>query len=71
MATVQLIHPGYIRDDSRVGSSISLIRDGSAIVVADPAKTAALAAGDYRVELRIDVGLPALLIGETTLKVPK
>lgn len=42
-----------------------------AIVVSDPAKTAALAAGDYRVELRIDVGLPALLIGETTLKVPK
>ena len=36
MTTVQLIHPGYIRDDSRVGSSISLIRDGSAIVVADP-----------------------------------
>jgi len=34
MTTVQLIHPGYIRDDSRVGSSISLIRDGSAIVVA-------------------------------------
>jgi hypothetical protein len=42
-----------------------------AIVVADPEKTAALAAGEYRVELRIDVGLPALLIGETTLKVPK
>ena len=42
-----------------------------AIVVSDPAKTAALAVGDYRVELRIDVGLPALLIGETTLKVPK
>lgn len=41
-----------------------------AIVVADPQKTA-LAAGEYRVELRIDVGLPALLIGETTLKVPK
>jgi len=36
MATVQLIHPGYIRDDSRVGSSISLIRDGPAIIVADP-----------------------------------
>jgi glyoxylase-like metal-dependent hydrolase (beta-lactamase superfamily II) len=36
MTTVSLIHPGYIRDDSRVGSSISLIRDGSAIIVADP-----------------------------------
>jgi glyoxylase-like metal-dependent hydrolase (beta-lactamase superfamily II) len=34
--TVHLIHPGYIRDDSRVGSSISLIRDGDAIIVADP-----------------------------------
>jgi len=36
MATVELIHAGYIRDDSRVGSSISLIRDGDAIVIADP-----------------------------------
>ena len=36
MATVELIHPGYIRERSRVGSSISLIRDGAAIVVADP-----------------------------------
>jgi len=36
MATVELIHAGYIRDDSRVGSSISLIRDGDAIIVADP-----------------------------------
>lgn len=36
MTTVELIHPGYIRDDSRVGSSISLIRDGDAIIVADP-----------------------------------
>ena len=36
MTTVELIHPGYIRDDSRVGSSISLIRDGDAIFVADP-----------------------------------
>ena len=42
-----------------------------AIVVADPEKTAVLAAGEYRVELRIDIGLPALLIGETTLRVPK
>jgi glyoxylase-like metal-dependent hydrolase (beta-lactamase superfamily II) len=37
MATVELIHPGYIREDgTRVGSSISLIRDGDAIVIADP-----------------------------------
>ena len=34
--TVELIHAGYIRDDGHVGSSISLIRDGDAIVVADP-----------------------------------
>ena len=36
MATVELIHPGYIRDGGHVGSSISLIRDGDAIIVADP-----------------------------------
>ena len=42
-----------------------------AMVVADPEKTGAMTAGDYRVEVRIDVGLPALLVGETTLKVPK
>jgi glyoxylase-like metal-dependent hydrolase (beta-lactamase superfamily II) len=36
MTTVELIHAGYINDDSRVGSSISLIRDGDAIIVADP-----------------------------------
>ena len=36
VVTVELIHAGYIRDESRVGSSISLIRDGAAIVVADP-----------------------------------
>lgn len=41
------------------------------IVVVDPDKQALLAAGDYRVELRLDVGLPALLVGETTLKVPR
>ena len=34
--TVDLIHAGYIRDDGHVGSSISLIRDGDAIIVADP-----------------------------------
>jgi P pilus assembly chaperone PapD len=41
------------------------------MVVVDPEKNLTLAAGDYRVELRIDVGLPALLVGETTLKVPR
>lgn len=30
----------------------------------------ALAPGEYRVELRLDVGLPALLVGETTMKIP-
>jgi hypothetical protein len=42
-----------------------------AIAVADPDKPLAIAAGEYRVEVRIDVGLPALLVGETTLRVPK
>ena len=36
MTTVDLIHPGYIREEGHVGSSISLIRDGDAIIVADP-----------------------------------
>ena len=34
----------------------------------DPDKPT-LPAGDYRVEVKIDVGLPALIVGETTLKV--
>jgi len=44
VATVELFHPGYIRDDGRVGSSISLIRDGDAIIVADPGLAASHAA---------------------------
>jgi len=40
-----------------------------AITVVDPEKQATLAPGDYKVEVRIDVGLPALLVGETSLKV--
>ena len=36
MTSVELIHPGYVREGGRVGSSISLIRDGDAIIVADP-----------------------------------
>ena len=27
--------------------------------------------GDYRVEVRLDAGMPALLVGETTLAVPR
>ena len=41
------------------------------MVVVDPEKNLTLSAGEYRVELRIDVGLPALLVGETTLRVPR
>jgi P pilus assembly chaperone PapD len=39
-----------------------------AVTAFDPVKTQ-LPAGDYRVELKIDVGMPALIVGETTLKV--
>jgi hypothetical protein len=42
-----------------------------AMVVVDPEKKQTLAPGDYRVEVRLDVGLPALLVGETTLKVAR
>jgi P pilus assembly chaperone PapD len=41
------------------------------MAVIDPEKKFTLEPGEYRVELRIDVGLPALLVGETTLKVPR
>jgi P pilus assembly chaperone PapD len=40
-----------------------------AITLNEPDKPA-LPAGDYRVEVRIDAGMPAVLVGETTLKVP-
>jgi glyoxylase-like metal-dependent hydrolase (beta-lactamase superfamily II) len=37
MTSVHLIHPGYIRESgSRVGSSVTFIRDGDALIVADP-----------------------------------
>ena len=37
MTTVHLLHAGYIRDEgSRVGSSITLVRDGDSLIVADP-----------------------------------
>lgn len=39
-----------------------------AIPAIDPEKPS-LPAGEYRVEVKIDVGLPALIVGETTLKV--
>ena len=42
-----------------------------AITVIDPEKQPPVAPGEYTVEVRIDVGLPALLVGETTLKVPR
>lgn len=42
-----------------------------AISVVDGAQHAALPAGEYRVELTLDVGLPAVIVGETVLKVPR
>ena len=41
-----------------------------AIVIAETAKTP-LAPGEYKVEVKIDVGLSALIVGETTLKIAK
>ena len=40
-----------------------------AIVALEAAKP--LPAGEYRVEVKIDVGMPALIVGETTLKVAR
>ena len=40
MTSVRLIHAGYVRND-RVGGSIALVRDGAAIIVADPGLVAA------------------------------
>ena len=42
-----------------------------AIVAIDGEKNPALPPGDYRVEVKFDLGLPALVVGETTLKVPR
>ena len=37
MATVHLLHAGYIRDEgTRVGSSITLVRDGECSIITDP-----------------------------------
>lgn len=41
------------------------------VVVALDKAASPLPPGEYRVELKIDVGLPTLLVGETTLKVAK
>jgi len=41
------------------------------IPAVDPARNLLLPAGDYRVEVKLDVGLPAVIVGETTLKVPR
>jgi glyoxylase-like metal-dependent hydrolase (beta-lactamase superfamily II) len=38
--SVHLIHAGYARDDGRVGGSISLVRDGDALIVVDPGMVA-------------------------------
>jgi glyoxylase-like metal-dependent hydrolase (beta-lactamase superfamily II) len=38
-ATHQLLHAGYVRDDG-VASSVSLILDGSAVIVVDPGMVA-------------------------------
>lgn len=40
-----------------------------AIAASEPSKP--LPPGEYRVEVKIDVGMPALIVGETTLKVAK
>jgi hypothetical protein len=41
-----------------------------AVTVIDPSQPP-LPDGEYRVEVKIDAGMPALIVGETTLKVPK
>ena len=42
MATVHVLHSGYLRDDgTRVGASVSLVRDGEALIVVDPGLVAA------------------------------
>ena len=39
-ATVHRLVSGYARDDGRVGSSVTFIRDGDALIVADPGMVA-------------------------------
>ena len=38
--SVHLLHAGYIREGDRVGSSVVLVRDGEALIVADPGMVA-------------------------------
>jgi glyoxylase-like metal-dependent hydrolase (beta-lactamase superfamily II) len=40
VTSVHLLHTGYARDGGRVGSSISLVRDGDAVIVVDPGMVA-------------------------------
>lgn len=40
MTSVHLLHEGYIRSPERVASSIVLVRDGDAVIVADPGMVA-------------------------------
>jgi P pilus assembly chaperone PapD len=42
-----------------------------AITIVDGDKHTPLPPGEYRVELKMDVGLPAVIVGETTLKVAR
>ena len=39
-ASVQLLHPGYVRDDGRVGGTVVLVLDGEARIVVDPGMVA-------------------------------
>jgi glyoxylase-like metal-dependent hydrolase (beta-lactamase superfamily II) len=40
-ATFHLLHPGYVRDEGgTVGSSVSLVADGGAVIVVDPGMVA-------------------------------
>jgi len=40
-ATFEILHVGYVRDEgSSVGSTVSLVRDGAAIIVVDPGMVA-------------------------------
>ena len=38
--SVHLLHAGYVRDGGHVGGSVSLVRDGDALIVADPGMVA-------------------------------
>jgi glyoxylase-like metal-dependent hydrolase (beta-lactamase superfamily II) len=42
--SVHLLHAGYVRGGGRVGSSVTLVRDGDALIVADPGMVASRAA---------------------------